>query len=84
MKIRSNSALVAILVLVSGLATETALAASEKVSTSGSLFDSKNTLALGGFFPRVSSTLTLNSSRGGSVEYDFQFFGPAIFGYASF
>ena len=68
MKIRSNSALVAILVLVSGLATDTALVASEEGSTARSLFDSKYTLALGGFFPRVNSTLTLNSSRGGGGE----------------
>jgi len=68
MKIRSNSALVAILVLVSGLATETALAASEEGSAASSLFDSKYTLALGGFFPRVSTTLTLNSPLGGGTD----------------
>ena len=68
MKIRSNSALVAILVLVSGLATETALAASDEGSAASSLFDSKYTLALGGFFPRVSTTLTLNSPLGGGTD----------------
>lgn len=28
--------------------------------------------------------LQANLSRGGSAEYDLEFFGPAIFGYASF
>ncbi len=68
MKTRPNGAFAIILVLSSGLATETTLAASKEGSTAGSLFDSKYTLALGGFFPRVSSTLALNSSRGGGGE----------------
>ncbi len=65
---RSIGALAVISVLVSGLATEIALAASEEGGAVGSIFDSKYTLALGGFFPRISSSLTLNSPLGGGTE----------------
>ena len=62
--VRRNWPLAVIVVLVSGLAPETALAASGESSTPTSLFDQKYLLALGGFFPRVRSTVTLTSPRG--------------------
>jgi hypothetical protein len=43
----------------------TAAEAAEDSATTG-LFDSEFSFALGGFFPRVSSTISLNSSTGGS------------------
>ena len=61
---RRNWPLAVILVLVSGLAPETALAGSDESSAPTSLFDQKYLLALGGFFPQVRSTLTLTSPRG--------------------
>ncbi len=60
--------LAVISVLVSGLAPETGLAASEESGAVGSIFDSKFALALGGFFPRVRSSFTLNSAVGGGTE----------------
>jgi len=44
----------------------------EESSSPTSLFGSKYTLALGGFFPRVDSTLTLNGPRGGGTEIDLE------------
>ena len=131
----SKGTLAVILVLLSGLATDRTLADSDKSSAATSLFDSRVTLAVGGFFPRVRSTLTLSApdeqgteisaeddlgldngtnsawvsfnwrfkprhqlqvewfeldrkgsaqSGGGNAEFDYEFFGPAIFGYANF
>ncbi len=65
---RSKGALAVILVLLSGLATERALADSDKSSAATSLFGSKFSLAVGGFFPRVRSPVTLNGSGGGGTE----------------
>ena len=65
---RSMGALAVISVLVSGLATETGMAASEEGGAVGSIYDSKFALALGGFFPRVRSSFTLNSPLGGGTE----------------
>ena len=39
---------------------------------------------IGGGLKYFNLNLQANLSRGGSAEYDFEFFGPAIFGYASF
>ena len=66
------AALAVILVLLSGLTTERVLAGSDESSVASSLFDSKYTLALGGFFPRVNSTFTLNGPRGGGTEIDLE------------
>jgi len=57
-----------ILILAGGLASESAFAASEDGDTRSSIYDSKFTLALGGFFPQVRSTLTLSSPRGRGTE----------------
>jgi hypothetical protein len=54
--------------LTIGLAAEAPLAATEESSSASSLFDSKYTLTLGGFFPRIDTTLTLNSPRGGGTD----------------
>ena len=72
MKGRSKSVLAVIPVVVSVLAAETPLAASEKSGTTGSLFDSKYTLTLGGFFPRIDGTINLNSPRGGGTDIDME------------
>jgi hypothetical protein len=69
---RSTAAPAIILVLLSGLTTERVLAGSDESSTASSLFDSKYTLALGGFFPRVHSTFTLDGPRGGGTEIDVE------------
>ena len=86
--VRRNWPLAAILVLVSGLAPETALAGSEESSTPTSLFDQKYLLALGGFFPQVRSTLTLTSPRGlgreVSVEDDLGVSGDTSSAWISF
>ncbi len=66
----SRGTLAVILVLLSGLATERALAASEESSGATSLFDSKYTLALGGFFPRVDTSFTLDPPGGGGTTID--------------
>jgi hypothetical protein len=60
--------LVFIAALMSALAVEMPLAASEESGRTGSLFDSKYTLTLGGFFPQIDSTLTLNSPGGGGTD----------------
>ena len=70
MKTWSKSALAVIPLVLSGFVTEAALAASEDSSAPSSLLDSKFTMALGGFFPRVKSTLTLTSASGGGTEID--------------
>ena len=67
-KISSKSAFAIVVVLLTGLVTETALADSEKESAPPSIYDSKFTMALGGFFPRVKSSLTLSSPSGGGTE----------------
>jgi hypothetical protein len=58
--------------LVSGLATETSLAASDENRADGSLLDSKYTLTFGGFFPRIDSSLDLSSPRGGGTEISIE------------
>ncbi len=68
----SKSALAFALVLLSGLATERVLADSDKSAAVTSLFDSKYSLALGGFFPRVKSKFTLNGPGGGGTEIDME------------
>lgn len=67
---RSKGALAVTVLMLSGIATERALAASEESSGASSLFDSKYTLALGGFFPRVDSTVTLDPAGGGGTPID--------------
>ncbi len=54
------------LVLCNGFVSNAADA--EENSSLTSLFDSKYTVSLGGFFPRIRSSLTLNSPRGGGTE----------------
>ncbi len=54
----------AILALPMGFAAGTADA--EKSGAPTSFFDQKFTIALGGFFPRIDSSVSLNPSRGGS------------------
>ncbi len=39
---------------------------------------------LGGGLKYFNLNLQANTSRGGNVEYDYEFFGPTIFGYTSF
>ena len=59
---------------------------------SGSLFEADAFMAyqlskhfgIGGGLKYFNLELQASTSRGGSVEYKFEFFGPAIFGYASF
>ena len=67
---RSKAALAVILALLCGLTTEKLLADSDESSVTSSLFDSKYTLAVGGFFPRVDSAFTLSGPRGGGTEID--------------
>jgi len=69
---RSKAALAVILVLLSGLTTERVLADSDESSAASSLFDSKYSLALGGFFPRVDAALTLNGPGGRGTEIDME------------
>ncbi len=64
----SRGALAVILALVSAVSTETALAASEESSAPSSMMDQEFVLAIGGFFPRVQSTVTLTSPRGFGKE----------------
>ena len=42
------------------------------------------TFGIGGGLKYFNLDLKANTSRGGSVGYKFKFFGPAVFGYASF
>ncbi len=56
--------LTVVLLLFNGLPGSTATA--EENAAPGALFDKKLTLALGGFFPRVDSTVSINPSQGGS------------------
>jgi hypothetical protein len=53
-----------LLVLFNGFFSGTATA--EENGAAGALFDKKLTLALGGFFPLVDSTISINLSGGGS------------------
>ena len=64
----SKATLALILILAGGLAAENAFAASEDGDTRSSIYDSKFTMALGGFFPKVKSTLTLSSPGGRGTE----------------
>ena len=56
--------LIATLLLFDGFSGSTARA--EENAASGSLFDKKLFLAVGGFFPMIDSTFSLNPSQGGS------------------
>lgn len=67
-EMNSKATLALILILAGGLATESAFAASEDGNTRSSLRGSKFTLALGGFFPQVRSTLTLSAPGGRGTE----------------
>jgi hypothetical protein len=59
---------------------------------SGSLFEADAFMAyqlskhfgIGGGLKYFNLNFEANTSRGGSVEYDYEFFGPTIFGYARF
>jgi len=59
---------------------------------SGSLFEADAFMAyqlskhfgIGGGLKNFNLNFQANTSRGGSVEYDYEFFGPTIFGYARF
>lgn len=68
----SKSTVAIVPVLVGGLAAGTPFAASESSGAAGSLFDSKYTLTLGGFFPRIDGTISLNSPRGGGTDISMQ------------
>jgi hypothetical protein len=65
---RSRATLALILTLAGGLATESSSAASEDGDMPSSIYDSKFTMALGGFFPRIKSSLTLSSPGGRGTE----------------
>ena len=67
-EMHSKATLALILILAGGLATENAFAASEDGDTGSSIYDSNFTMALGGFFPQVNSTLTLSSPGGRGTE----------------
>ena len=69
-KKRSKGALAAVMIILSGLATGSALAAEEESGAVKSLFDQKFAIALGGFFPRVNSSLTLDGPGGGGPTID--------------
>jgi len=56
------------LVLCNGFASNAAAADAEESSSPTSLFGSKYTIALGGFFPKIDATFSLNPSRGGSGQ----------------
>lgn len=58
--------LIAALGLLCGLAAGTAAADEQEEGPPESLFDKKYALALGGFFPYIESTFSLNGSDGGS------------------
>ena len=58
--------LAAFLVLCVGFASSASAADGEENSSATSLFGSKYTVFLGGFFPHVDATFSLNPSRGGS------------------
>ena len=60
--------LVTILVLCNGFGARMAAADDEESSSPTTLFSSKFTLGLGGFFPNIESTISLNPSRGGSGQ----------------
>ncbi len=59
---------------------------------SGSLIETDATMAyqlskhfgIGGGLKYFKFNLQANTSGGGNVEFDYEFFGPAIFGYATF
>ena len=59
---------------------------------SGSLIETNALIAyqlskhfgIGGGFKYFNLNLQANLFRGGNVEYDYEFFGPTIFGYTSF
>jgi len=56
------------LVLCNGFASNAAAADAEENSSPTSLFDSKFSIALGGFFPHIDSSFSLNRSSGGSGQ----------------
>lgn len=60
--------LIAMLTLVSGIAPQTLLAASEKSGTSNPPFEQRFQFALGGFFPTINSTVSLGPTGGGGGE----------------
>jgi len=60
--------LVAMLTLLSGIVPQTLLAASEKSGTSNPPFEQEFEFAVGGFFPWISSTVSLGPTGGGSGE----------------
>lgn len=63
---RPAASLLAVSLLLTGLATAAPADETSKEKELGSLIDSKFTVALGGFFPRVDSTFSLNPPNGGS------------------
>ena len=70
---RPAAPIVAVLLLLLGLAAGASADESAEKKELGSLIDSKFTLALGGFFPRVSSTFSLNApdgTSGGDVSFE--------------
>lgn len=62
----------AALVLAGWLVAGTVFAAEEEEGGAKSLFDSKYTLALGGFFPRTRSTFSLSSGRGPGADISLE------------
>lgn len=86
-KKRSTGALAAVIIILSGLATGSALAAEEKSGAVKSLYDQKFVIALGGFFPQVNSSLSLDGPNGSgpSIDGDLLGLGEAqATGWASF
>ncbi len=88
---------VAMLTLLSAVVPQMVLAASEATEASTAPFEQRFEFALGSFFPYIDSTVSLGPTGGGEyfklalestgsqvTAFDFQFFGPAIFGYANF
>ena len=69
-KKRSKGALAAVMIILSGLATGSALAAEEKSGAVKSLYDQKFVIALGGFFPQVNSSLSLDGPNGSGLSFD--------------
>lgn len=70
---RPAAPIAAVLLLLLGLAAGVSADESAEEKKLGSLTDSKFTLALGGFFPRVSSEFSLNApdgAHGGSVSFE--------------
>ena len=64
----STGGVAIILALAAGALSQHAVAADEEDSPPPALMDRKFTLAIGGFFPRVQSTVTLTSPRGFGKE----------------